>query len=187
MAQENFLVESNCSGNFLTFLVNQKSFQVLDLSLLSRDRSMPLDTLNLSETQENFFGNPRSMFGSSQTLYQGILHFFLTKCHRCDSCAGKYRATCRERWRTNSEHNINADVCRKAVNHEFHRILWLHSEDCEYWSCCSVPTPSTFECWKVRFKTQVSSCSDFPSEAMLRTKEVEMVDSVDDLRSSRSV
>ena len=30
-------------------------------------------------------------------------------------------------------------------------------------------------------------CSDFPSEAMLRIKEVEMVDSLDELKSSRSV
>ena len=43
-------------------------------------------------------------------------------------------------------------------------------------------TLSTFSCWKKRFKTQVSSCSDFPSEAMLLIKEVEMVDSVDELK-----
>ena len=48
-------------------------------------------------------------------------------------------------------------------------------------------TPSTFSCWKMRFKTQVSSCVGFPSEAMLWIKEVEMVDSVDDLKSSRSI
>ena len=46
------------------------------------------------------------------------------------------------------------------------------------------PTPSTFSCWKIRFKTQVSACSSFTSEAMLLIKEVEMVDSVDDLNSS---
>ena len=50
-----------------------------------------------------------------------------------------------------------------------------------------IPTPSTFPCWKIRFQTQVSSCSDFPSEAMLWIKVVEMVDSVDDLKSSRSI
>ena len=49
------------------------------------------------------------------------------------------------------------------------------------------PTPSTFSCWKIRFKTQVSSCSGFPSEAMLWIKEVEMVDSVDELRSWSSI
>ena len=42
-----------------------------------------------------------------------------SKCHRCNPSAGKYRETCRGRWRTIWEHNTNADVCRKAVNHEF--------------------------------------------------------------------
>ena len=39
-------------------------------------------------------------------------------------------------------------------------------------------------CWKIRFKTEVCTCSQFPTEAMLWIKEVELVDSVDELRSS---
>ena len=49
------------------------------------------------------------------------------------------------------------------------------------------PTPATFACWKTRFKTEVCTCSQFPTEAMQWIKEVEMVESVDDLKSSRSV
>ena len=49
------------------------------------------------------------------------------------------------------------------------------------------PTPATFACWKIRFKTEVCTCSQFPTEAMHWIKEVEMVDSVDDLISSSSV
>ena len=49
------------------------------------------------------------------------------------------------------------------------------------------PNPQSFLVWKIRFKTQVTTCSDFPSEAMLWIKEVEMVDSLDELKSSRSV
>ena len=49
------------------------------------------------------------------------------------------------------------------------------------------PTPATFACWKIRFKTDVCTCSQFPTEAMQWIKEVEMVDSVDDLRSSSSI
>ena len=49
------------------------------------------------------------------------------------------------------------------------------------------PTPATFACWKIRFKNPVTTCSDFPAEAMLWIKEVEMVDSVDELKSSRSI
>ena len=46
------------------------------------------------------------------------------------------------------------------------------------------PTPATFACWKIRFKTEVSTCSQFPTEAMLWIKEVKMVDSVDNFKSS---
>ena len=48
-------------------------------------------------------------------------------------------------------------------------------------------TPATFACWKIRFKTEVCTCSQFPTEAMLWINEVEMVDSVDDLKSSLTV
>ena len=49
------------------------------------------------------------------------------------------------------------------------------------------PTPATFACWKTRCKTEVCTCSQFPTEAMQWIKEVEMVESVDDLRSSSSI
>ena len=49
------------------------------------------------------------------------------------------------------------------------------------------PTPATFSCWKIRFKTEVCTCSQFPTEAMQWIKEVELVDSVDELRSSSSI
>ena len=42
------------------------------------------------------------------------------------------------------------------------------------------PTPATFSCWKIRFKTEVCTCSQFPTEAMQWIKEVDLVDSVDD-------
>ena len=46
---------------------------------------------------------------------------------------------------------------------------------------------TTFACWNIRFKTEVCTCSQFHTETMLWINEVEMVESVDDLRSSRSV
>ena len=49
------------------------------------------------------------------------------------------------------------------------------------------PMPATFACWKIRFKTEVCTCWQVPTEAMLWIKEVELVDSVDDLKSSCSV
>ena len=49
------------------------------------------------------------------------------------------------------------------------------------------PTPATLACWKIRSKTEECTCSQFPTEAMQWIKEVEMVDSVDDLISSSSI
>ena len=48
------------------------------------------------------------------------------------------------------------------------------------------PTLATFACWKIRFKTEVCTSLQFPTEAMLWIKEVEMVESVDDLKFSCS-
>ena len=45
-------------------------------------------------------------------------------------------------------------------------------------------TPATVACWKIRFKTEVCTCSPFARHWI---KEVEMVDSVDDFKSSSSV
>ena len=47
-------------------------------------------------------------------------------------------------------------------------------------------TPATFACWNIRSKTEVCICSEFPTEAMQWIKEVELVDSVDELRFSSS-
>ena len=53
--------------------------------------------------------------------------------------------------------------------------------------CDKFPTPATFAYWKIRCKTEVCTCSHFPTEAMHWIKEVEMVESVDDRKSSWSV
>ena len=66
-----------------------------------------------------------------------------------------------------------------GADHQILQISDLHFD--------KFPTPATFACWKIRFKTEVCTCSQFPTEAMLWIKEVEMVDSVDDLMSSSSV
>ena len=49
------------------------------------------------------------------------------------------------------------------------------------------PNPATFACSKIRCNIEVGTCSQFLTEAMLWIKEVEMVESVDDLKSSRSI
>ena len=61
------------SGDCLKFPVNQQRFQVL-ISMLSRDKRLPLDAWNLSGPQENVFGNQFSTSDSSRNHYQGIHH-----------------------------------------------------------------------------------------------------------------
>ena len=46
------------------------------------------------------------------------------------------------------------------------------------------PNHQSFLVWKIRFRDQVTTCSDFPSEALLWIKQVEMVDSLNELKSS---
>ena len=48
-------------------------------------------------------------------------------------------------------------------------------------------TPATFACWKIRFKTEVCICSQFPTEALHWIREEELIDSVDELMSSSSI
>ena len=49
------------------------------------------------------------------------------------------------------------------------------------------PTPATFACWKKRFKTEVCTCSQFPTEAMQWSKKWSWLISVEELRSSSSI
>ena len=76
-----------------------------------------------------------------------------------------------------------------TVNQKFsiQRIMG-QTNDCRFRiSFDKSPTPATFACWKIRFKTEVCTCSQFFTEALLWIKEVEIVHSVDDLMSSSSV
>ena len=76
-----------------------------------------------------------------------------------------------------------------SVEETLQRIMEQTNNDCRcrIFVLTNSPTPATFACWKIRFKTEVCTFSQFPTEAMLWIKEVEMVDSVDDLKSSSSV
>ena len=91
-------------------------------------------------------------------------------------------------------HNSNSDVCRKAVDCEFVNTGGISAEFYG-WTRQQIselqfdkfPNPQSLLVWKIRFKNQVTTCSDFPSEAMLWIKEVDIVDSLEELTSSRSV
>ena len=82
------------------------------------------------------------------------------------------------------QQEIQASLVREflkdyGVHQQRLQISYLHLD--------KFSTPATFACWKIRFKTLVCICSQFDTEAMHWIKEVEMVDSVDDFKSSCSV
>ena len=68
--------------------------------LLSRDKRLPLDTRNLSWTTGKHFwqSTPYVRFITDTSSRNSSLYDSM--CYRCGSSAGKYRATCRNRWRT---------------------------------------------------------------------------------------
>ena len=75
-----------------------------------------------------------------------------------------------------------------SVEETLQRILGQTNNDCRF-QIFILPNslhPATFACWKIRFKTEVCTCSEFPTEAMHWIIEVEMVDPMEDLKSSSS-
>ena len=78
------------------------------------------------------------------------------------------------------------EIQSSPVREDFQRIMGQTNNDCRFQILISTkfPTSATFACWKIRFKTDICICSQVPTEAMLWIKEVELVESVDDLKSS---
>ena len=156
-------------------------------SMLSRYKRLPLDTWNTSGLQEHISGNPRALFDSSQILHQTILHATnqsATGGIPVQRSTGRPVAKGEEQ--TGNAVPISIFERRPSTMNSFSPAMVdqqrLHISELHF---DKFPTPSTFSCWKTRFKTQVCSFSNFPSEAGSWTKEVEMVDSVDS-KPSRS-
>ena len=120
----------------------------LQWKMFSRSRSTgscSKSTINAEPPPKHATWDMEFVWNTGKRFWQSTFHVpFITdtsprnsspyesKCHRCIPSAGKCRETCRERWRTNSEHNTNADVSRKAVNHEF---LLTSGNSTEFYGC----------------------------------------------------
>ena len=84
---------------------------------------------------------------------------------------------------------VSQKIRSSPVEETLQRIVVQTNKDCRFriFILDKFPTPATFARWKIRFKTKVCTCSQFPTEATQWIKEVELVHSVDDLMSSSSV
>ena len=92
-------------------------------------------------------------------------------------------------WIRDASQDRQPEIHSTPVREDFQRIMWADQQRLQLSDLHfdKFPKTATFACWKIRFKTVVCSCSQFPTEAMLWIKEVEMVESVDDLKSSCSI
>ena len=159
----------------------------------SRDQSLRPDTWNLLGTSGNVFENPPARIDSSSTPKRGMLHPWNLNAAFGDPVrlsTGRPVARSEER---NRETIPTPRFSRRPSTMKFssfqqkehiHIITRLINLDTKSRSFSIDKFSHTFNvsCWKIRFKTEVSACSSFPSEAMLWIKVVEMVYSVDDLK-----
>ena len=179
-------VESNSSGR-LSYVSSQPAMILSSRSLLTRDKRLPLDTWNQSGLQENVFGNRSSTFDSPRDYSQRIQSDDVQRNREAVPEAGEDRLNqgtipmpiFATRPLTTSSKNPVDIPQNYVVGQQRQQISELQFD--------KFPIPQSSLVWKIRFKTQVTTCSDFPSDAMLWIKEVEMVDSLDELKSSRSV
>ena len=179
-------VESKICGR-LSHVPSQPAAIPSSRSMLSRDKRLHLDTWNQSGLQENVFGNQSSTFESPRGHPQRI--------QSDDVQRNREEVPVDGRTKTNhtSEDRQNQGTIpmptfaprplttssTMPVKLPQNCMVGQKRQQISELQLNKFPTPSSFLCWTARFKNQVTTCSDFPSEAMLWIKEVEMVDSLD--------
>ena len=188
-------VESNYNGR-LSYVPSQWASIPSSRSMLSCDRRLPLDTWNMSGPQENVFGNqffyswfvPKSLARNSSfydtkflhVRFQCILVQGLLSQEYEDLTKGTITMPTFARKPSTTSSLLPVDIPQNSVvGQQIQQISELQSD--------KFPHPQWFLVWKMRFKNQVTTCSDFPSEATLWIKEVEKNDSLEELKSSRSL
>ena len=165
MTREILGMSSQYAVDFPTFPVNRRYFHLV---VIQEDcwaaNDKPPDIWNTQGISGNVFANPPA---SSSSPYPRGFNPWIS------NVTEGHVTACNE-WTSDSRHSLGSQISvRPTAGNSFDPDKF--------------PTPTTFACWKIRFKTEVCTCSQFPTEAMLWSKEVEMVESVDDLKSSRSI
>ena len=188
-------VESICSGG-LSHVPSQPAVVPSLRGVLSRNQSLRNDIRNSLATSGDVFVNPSAPVNSVSTSHRVKHPWNLDATFRnpVQSSTGRPVDRSEEQNRdtiptlrfamTSSARNSLFPVeggypQNYVVDQQKTQILELHFD--------KFLAPSTFSCWKIRFKTEVCSCCNFTTETILCIKEVEMADSVDDLKSSHSI
>ena len=181
-------MESNYSGR-LSYVSSQPAM------IPSRDKRLPLDTWTTSGLQENVFGNQFSIFDSLRDHHQEIRPCAPQRERgSVQQAPGSETPFIRDDKQNRGTIAMPTFARRPStmsstIPVEFlqNSMVGQHRQQISEPQFDKFPGPQSFLVWKIRFKNQVTTCSDFPSETMLWIKEVEMVDSLEELKSSRSV
>ena len=187
-------IESNYSGR-LSHVSSHAEMIPSSRALLSRDRRLPLVTWNQSGVQENAFGNQFSTFDSPRDYSERISSENVRRTREAVPHQTKVKVSLTsEDGQTYGTIPMPPFASRPFTTSSTIRVelpqnymVGQQRQQISELQFDKFLSPQSFMVWKTRFKTQVSDGSDFPSEAMLWIKEVEMVDSLDELKSSRSV
>ena len=174
-------IESNYSGK-LSHVSNQLEIFPSSRSLLSRDKRLPLDTWNQFGLQEHVFGNQFSEINPQRIRSDDVQ---------------RNREAFPEARRMKTIHTSNDRLNHGTIPMPTFATIPLTTS-----STMPVKLPKNYMVGQqiselqfdkfsypqsFGFKTQGTTCSDFPSDAILWIKEVEMVDSLDELKTLRSV
>ena len=167
-------VESNHSGR-LSYVSSQSAMIPSSRYILSHDKRLPPDTWNTLGLQEIVFVNQFSTFDSPRDHPQGIQSCVPQRERGSVPQAAGLETLFARNVKQNRgtiptptfagrpstmSSTIQVDFPQNSmVGQQRHQISELQFD--------KFPTPSTFSCWKIRFKNQVTTCSDLPSEAML--------------------
>ena len=187
----------NHSGR-LSYVSSQPEVIPSSRSMLSRDKRLPLDTWNSSGLQENVFGNQFSTFGSpgnhSQGIHNGVAHKTPRETESVPRAIGTGTSFARDDEQKKGTIPMPLFARRPCtmnssipVEIQQNPVVGQQRQQISELQCDKFLTPHPFLCWKIRFKNQVTTCSDFPSDAVVWINEVVMVDSLDEVKSSRSV
>ena len=164
-------------------------------SMLNRDKRLPLDTWNQPGIRKTFLDINFLWLIHPEII---LKEFNLTMCRETEKQSQKPEGrgpltqvkTDKIKAQFQCRHLQEGRWLRvQQYRWNYRRTTWSDSKDSKYRNCkCDkFRHPQSILVWKIRFKNQVTTCSDFPSDAMLWIWKVEMVDPVKEWKSSRSV
>ena len=161
----------------LTFPVNLRWFR-FPRSLHRHDKRLPLDTWNQSGVQENIFWKSMFYVWFTQRSSSKNSIWRRAKKQRGSPWAGKTKTIHTSEDRRSEDTIPMPTFATTQFDYEFHNavasplnyMVVQQRQQISELQLNKFPIPQSFLAWIIRFKNQVTTCSDFPSDAVLWIK-----------------